>query len=194
MEIRIIKGEEKYAPYIGKAIIMAIGEELAKQLAGPNHTVKYVEEMFSRLARRTDSQYSYLNSLVAVTEEGEAAGVTVAYDGARLHDLRRAFFEEASTSLGWNIDIDNLDSINDETGPEEYYLDTVAVFPQFRGKGIGRMLIEATENKAKEAGKPIGLLCSKDNGNARRLYESLGFRQVGERYFAGELMDHLMKK
>ena len=39
--------------------------------------------------------------------------------------------------------------------------------------------------------EPLALDIIETFCRARRLYDSLGFKQVGERFFAGELMDHL---
>ncbi|MBD5269571.1 MAG: GNAT family N-acetyltransferase [Bacteroides sp.] len=194
MEITIREAEKEDAPFIGNAITMAIGDELAAELGGPDHNVEDVENLFISLARRKDSQYSYLNSLVAEDERGNVAGVIVSYDGAKLRKLRKSFFNEARIAIGLDIDIDNLDNVTDETGPEEYYLDSLAVFPDYRGNGIAAQLIDEASKKADLCGKPAGLLCSKTNDKARRLYERIGFRPVGERYFAGELMDHLMRE
>ncbi|MDE6409104.1 MAG: GNAT family N-acetyltransferase [Muribaculaceae bacterium] len=189
MDVRITEANASHAPYIGKAITMAIGDELVNGLAGEKHTPDDVLELFAHLAGRTDSQYSYLNSLVAVDENEKPLGVVIAYDGADLHRLRVPFFEEAEKKISLKIEGEPAD----ETGPEEIYMDSLAVFPPYRGMGIGRKLIEAAYEKAVKSGKPLGLLVSKENSNARALYESLGFKAVGERPFAGETMDHLMK-
>lgn len=225
MAIRIIPARIEDAPLIGKAITIAIGDELVEDLAGEMHTPEDVLELFTSLARRSDSQYSYLNTLVALDKEdnNKVAGLIVSYDGARLYTLRHAFFKEASEKIGMEIEgfiPDSTDSKDsglrgsdstisnsnaddlektydlipkeyDETSADEYYLDSLAVFPEYRGRGIARELIKAAVERAKEAGKPAGLLVSKHNPKARELYESLGFKPIGERFFAGELMTHM---
>ena len=70
-------------------------------------------------------------------------------------------------------------------------LDTLAVLPEYRKQGIASALLKASIEKARKIGKPAGLLVEKENHNARRLYESLGFKKVGERPFAYVMMDHL---
>lgn len=190
MNAHIIPAGIEHAPYIGRAITMAIGSELAADLAGPDHTVEDVEALFTSLARREDSQYSYLNSLVAVDDDSNVMGVIVSYDGARLRPLRKAFLSEAETAIGLRFDGEP----DDETDSDEYYLDSLAVFPPYRGQGIARQLIEAAARRASQCGKPLGLLVSKTNPHARRLYDSLGFRPVGDRPFAGELMTHLQRQ
>lgn len=189
MNVRIIPARAEHAPHIGRVVTMAIGRELAEQLAGEEHSVEDVENLFTSLAARTDSQYSYLNALVAIDDENNVAGVVVSYDGAELHRLRTAFMEEAKTAIGLVIDGEP----DDETGPEEFYLDSLGVFPKYRGRGIASRLIEAAGCRAAKAGKPLGLLVSKHNPDARRLYDSLGFLPAGERPFAGEMMTHLVK-
>ena len=166
---------------------MAIGDELAQDLAGDGHSIEDVREMFTSLARRTDSQYSYLNAHIAVDGDGRAIGAVVAYDGAHLHRLREAFFEEAEKAIG--LVFDTLP--DDETGPEEFYLDSLGVLPEYRGQGIAHRLIRAAAGQAAGISKPLGLLVSNHNPDARRLYESLGFVPVGQRPFAGEMMTHM---
>ena len=188
MDIQIIQAEKKHAPYLAKALTMAIGDEIVSNLAGSDHTPEDVLNLFEELASRTDTQYSYLNSKIAVTDSGEIAGVEISYDGADLHKLRPPFFQEAEKKIGLKIEGEP----EDETGPEEFYLDTLAVFPSFRRQGIGRRLIEAAASKAANINKPLGLLVSKKNPTGRKLYDSVGFVQVGERPFAGEMMNHLI--
>ena len=187
MNIRIIPASETHAPYIGRVVTMAIGHDLAAELAGPNHTVGDVERLFTSLAKMQESQYSFQNTLIAVDEENNVMGCVVSYDGANLHQLRRAFITEAKIAIGLELPSEP----DDETDPEEYYLDSLAVFPEYRGQGIAHRLIKAARERAAQLGKPLGLLVSKTNSRARKLYESLGFHPIGERPFAGELMDHL---
>lgn len=178
------------ASLIADAILSAIGDELTDNLAGMDHTRKDVHDLFMRLAVRNDTQYSYLNSRIARADDGRPAGVCISYDGADLKRLRREFFAEANRTLGWDMSAEEIDSLPGETEPDEFYLDTLMTLPEFRGRGIGRELIADAAVKARKAGKPLGLLCDKDNDRARRLYESVGFVSVGERPFAGHLMTH----
>ena len=56
----------------------------------------------------------------------------------------------------------------------------MAVFPDYRSKGLGRILIKKLIGSAKtDKFKAISLSVAPDN-YARRLYESEGFRKVGE--------------
>lgn len=188
--MKIIPATPDHALLIGRAVTMAIGEEIARNLAGADHTPADVAALFASLAARTDTQYSYRNTLAAVDDDGRVMGLLVGYDGAGLIRMRRIFFSEALKQIGLDFGPD-ADAMEPETTPDEFYLDTLAVFPDYRGRGIARALIEAVRSRAAECGKPLGLLVDKANTRARALYDSVGFRHVDERYFAGELMDHM---
>lgn len=184
--MKITNARKEDAPLIARSIMEAVGEEICLSLAGENHTLADVEALFTGLALRDDSQYSYLNTLVALDDSGKAMGVCVGYDGAKLHALREPFFEAARDMLGAD-----MGDIDDETDASEFYLDTLAVLPEYRGRGVASKLIMASVERAKSIGKAAGLLVDKDNIRARRLYEKVGFRQVGERPFCYVMMDHL---
>ena len=184
--MKIINARKEDASLIARSVMAGVGAEICNDLAGANHTLDDVERLFTELAEREDSQYSYLNTLVAVNDEGKAVGACICYDGAKLHELRKPFFEAVMRIL----DKDMTD-VQDETDPLEVYLDTLAVLPEYRKQGIASALLKASIEKARKIGKPAGLLVEKGNHNARRLYESLGFKKVGERPFAYVMMDHL---
>ena len=175
---------------IAEAIMDAVGPEIVAGMAG-DHSREEVREVFARLAARDDTQYSYRNTRIALAPDGCKAGVCVSYDGGRLIELRRPFFAEARRSLGWSITDDEVDALPGETCAEEFYLDTLATLPQYRGMGIATALIDDARKKAHRAGLPLGLLVADDNSSARRLYESLGLRPFARRPFAGEMMTNL---
>ncbi|MDE5666405.1 MAG: GNAT family N-acetyltransferase [Duncaniella sp.] len=184
--MKIVEARKEDAQLIARSVMDAVGKEICQSLAGEHHTLDDVEGMFTRLAERDDSQYSYINTLVAVDDDGKAVGVCVGYDGAKLDELRKPFFEAVRQELG-----KDMGDVEDETDSSEFYLDTLAVLPEYRGRGIASQLLKASVSRAASIGKPAGLLVDKDNVNARRLYERVGFTQVGERPFCYVLMDHL---
>lgn len=61
----------------------------------------------------------------------------------------------------------------------ELYIDTVAVATDARGTGIGTILLDFTENYAKEKGfKKLSLMVIFENPKAQALYERQGFKVV----------------
>lgn len=189
MEMTISPAIPEDAGFIADVVLGAIGEEHTLHMAGAPERVPLVHKVFKRLAARKDSQYSYCNTIVARTPDGKLAGAAISYDGARLRELRRAFIEEANAILGWNL---TEEQFTDETSPDELYLDSLMVLPEFRGNGLGSKLISATREKAREAGKPLGLLVDFENPKARSLYSSIGFVSAGIRPFAGKDMEHML--
>ena len=163
------------AESIALAVCMAVGYDATHALY----------PVFLELARMEQSQYSYLNTLVAEVD-GAVVGALVGYDGACLKELREPIFPLLKQHLGEVINIE------DETEAGEFYLDSLGVVPEYRGHGIGRALIEAMRNRAFAEGyERVGLIVDVDNSSAERLYTSLGFRRVGNKRFLGHAMHHL---
>ena len=84
-----------------------------------------------------------------------------------------------------------ITNLTDETAAGEWYIDSLAVFPEFRRMGAARALIEAAIRRTPSELTP-GLLCAQESEDARRLYEAMGFKKAGERPFLGQMMDHLV--
>jgi ribosomal protein S18 acetylase RimI-like enzyme len=63
-----------------------------------------------------------------------------------------------------------------ETIPEgDFYVQGIAIEPEFRGRGIGSLLMKDIENRAKASGSSrLSLDVSAKNNDARRLYKRLG--------------------
>lgn len=188
-KIRIEPAQPHHASEIAQAVMDAVGGEICVEFAGADHTVEDVKRMFTHLASMDDAQYSYRNSLVALDDEDNVAGVCVSYDGADLHRMREHFFNAAEEFVG-----KKMRGMADETSADEYYLDSLAVNPAYRGYGIGSKLLMASVEKARAIGKPAGLLVDLINPKAEALYRRLGFEYVDDRPFAGVVMHHMQMK
>ena len=169
---------------IAQVVVMAIGDEQTlKNYCGKNY-VAVLEE----IARLEKTQYSFQNSLIAEVE-GKIAGAIVGYDGSMLQELRSGTFDviKSYTSI--------IPNMEPETSAGEFYLDSLAVFPPFRGNGVARSLILALSEKAFAYGhKNVGLLVDFENPNAEILYRSVGFVRKEEKIFLGHKMWHMQKK
>lgn len=189
-EYKVIDATPEDAPLIAWAVMEAVGNGIIGELAKESSR-EAVQSVFTSLASKENTQYSYLNTKIVTTPEGEKAGVCVSYSGGDIRRLRRAFFEEANRTLGWNLTSEEIETLPCETCEEEFYLDSLAILPDHRGKGLAKLLIADAHEKARESHLPLGLLVADDNPNARKLYESLGFKPVGRRFFAGEEMTNM---
>ena len=75
------------------------------------------------------------------------------------------------------------------------YIDNIAVFPEERGKGIGRKILEALVFEAKKIdGNFISLEVRSSNLTAISLYTSMGFEKAGLRknFYTGPTEDGLI--
>ena len=172
MKIKIEKATPDLASHIASFIMEAMNAECCQNFAGPKHTLIDFHRMMTRLVEMEDSQYSYRNTLAAFTSNGILVGACVGYDGADLHRLRRRFCEEG-----------------------EFYIDSLAVSRNFRGKGFATELLKAAIERAKELRLPaVGLLVDKGNPKAEALYTRLGFEYVNDATWGGHPMKHLQYK
>lgn len=187
MKINITAAMPDQASHIASLIMEAMNHECCQNFAGPQHTLADFHRMMTRLVEMEDSQYSYRNTLVAMTNDGILVGICVAYDGAKLHQLRRRFIEAAEEAFGINYA-----GMTDETEGGEFYVDSLAVSKDYRGHGIASELLKATITRGHELGIPVtGLLVDKGNPQAESLYSRLGFHYVNDTTWGGHPMKHL---
>ena len=168
------------AKLIAYAVGTAIGEDSVQEHCGANWL-----DIITEIAQLEISQYSYQNALIAEVNN-TPAGIVVAYDGARLDELRT---QTLNVIHRYNP---NFEFTEDETEAGEYYLDSLCVLPQYRKMGIATRLIKALYDKIFAEGHTrLGLIVDFDNPTAERLYTQIGFKRVGQRTFLGHKMWHL---
>jgi ribosomal protein S18 acetylase RimI-like enzyme len=59
------------------------------------------------------------------------------------------------------------------------YLKSVAIAPEYRGRGLGSQLVQFAEQFFRPRARHLFLCVSSFNGAAKRLYERLGYEPVG---------------
>lgn len=181
IDIRPARREQAFE--IATLIMEAMDHDCCQNLAGPSHTLADFHHTMTRLVAMDDSQYSYRNTLTAMAGD-TIAGILTGYDGKDLRRLRRRFIEAAREDFG--IDYSGM---ADETGPGEYYLDSLCVRKDFRKRGIATSLLLAAIRE--HGSQPVGLLVDHTHPWAERLYKAVGFRLVGETSWGGHAMNHL---
>lgn len=183
----IQKACKRHANAIARLIMLAMNYDCCRFYAGPEHGLDDFEKMMTRLVEAECSQYSYKNTHVALDDAGYVAGICVTYDGAGLHELRKAFIQAANDCFGRDFS-----DIDDETSAGELYVDSIAVDEKYRGQGIAKQLLRAAVDKAAGLGIPaVGLLVDKGNPLAEKLYVQMGFEHVGDAVWGGHQMKHL---
>jgi len=125
-----------------------------------------------RRARREQGSFSYRNAVVA-ERDGRIAGALVAY---RIADAPEPIDpKEVPAMFVPLLELENL-------ALGTWYVNVLAVYPDFRGQGIGSRLLEVASRQAREGGcRGESIIVSDANEGACRLYERCGFRRVAAR-------------
>lgn len=185
--IEIREATKAQAAEIANLIMTAMTDDCCLYFCGEGHGLEDFRSMMTMLVEREDSQYSYKNTIVAMDADS-VVGISISYDGGRLHELRRAFIEAAKKYIG-----KDHSGMDDETQSGELYLDSLAILPAYRRQGIARRLLMATKARAEQMKLPcVGLLVDKDNPVGEALYASVGFRYANEGQWGGHPMKHLI--
>lgn len=165
---------------------------------GEGLTLEDLKAIVTGLVASEDNLYSYRNTIVAEAIDGlqkRVVGAMNGYDGALYETLRKPVEETISAFFGRRgVVCEDFPTWCPETGPGEFYLDSVGVDAQCRSMGIGSLLFKAMlERAASEGHKVAGLIVDEDKPAAERLYLRLGFEFAGNKNFCGHLMKHLQK-
>lgn len=141
--------------------------------------------VFLRATSRTDTQHSYCNAFVAEVDN-VAVGAIIGYDGAMLHQLREPLLSLIKEHTG------QVMTIEDETSAGEFYIDSFAILPSFRSRGIGRLLLHHMRDYAFSIGhERVGLLVDCQKTGTEAFYASMGFRRIDLTSFLGFKMWHM---
>lgn len=175
------------APFIAWGVCCALHTHPSEKL------LQYIaNEVCSREA---DILYSYRNALLALVED-RPVGLCLCYDGEGYHERRLrtfALFDQSPVDDTESDEPDmDLENAEDETQAGEYYIDSLAVLPEFRGHGIARQLMLKQIEHGRSLGLPSTLLVDPANPPALRLYESLGFQYHSDCYAFGMIYTKMM--
>lgn len=163
--------------FVARCIGMALHIELPEeQLPG-----------VASICAREDVLYSYRHALIA-WEDNKPMGLCLAYDGNNYHEIRlRTFALFAALDDEPDDDMD-LEHAEDETQAGEYYIDSLAVLPEYRRRGIARQLMQAQIERGRQLGfTHFTLLVDPVNPNAQGLYSQLGFQYESDCYAFGQI-------
>ena len=174
------------APFVARVVLAGI-DMLEIDAAIPDEQRAIYEHLID-ICLMGDTLYSYLNTRIAEIE-GYRVGALVAYDGARYAALRAKTFGLVQQTSGMDLSRNAM-----ETGSGEFYLDSMAILSDYRGIGIGKMLIRDRMDFALGNGfQKVTLLVDKDKPRLQGYYESLGSVFSEEMYVFGAWYNKLEK-
>ena len=121
-----------------------------------------------------DSNFSYRNCVMA--ERGsEIAGMMMSFAILESDEAAPEIPAEPSRETPDVMAPYALEKAN------TWYICGLAVFPEFRGQGIGAELLALAHQQAQERGfEELSLLCFEQNAGAKRLYERHGFKVIDQ--------------
>jgi len=135
-----------------------------------------IEEAGAERAKIATANFSYRNTLLARVD-GEIAGMLLGYPlpAAADNDEDPADFPDFVRPI---IELE-------QCVPESFYINMLAAYPRFRGRGIGTALMAQADGLALAAGCDlISIGVFETNGGALRLYRRLGYQLFASRPMA----------
>lgn len=124
-----------------------------------------------RRAARDDGSFSYRNA-VMIEHQGQCAGCLIGYE---IPDAPEPIAADMPAMFKPLQELENL-------APATWYVNVLAVLPQYRGKGLGTQLLRLADEIGRALGKRgMSVIVSDGNPGARRLYERCGYEAVATR-------------
>lgn len=129
-------------------------------------------EVGRRRALREAGSFSYRNAVVA-----EADGRVVAsLVGYALPDRPQPI--DYGQMPAMFVPLQELENL----APHTWYVNVLAAYPEYRGRGYGTRLLGIAERLAAAAGSSgLSIIVSDGNAGAKRLYERRGYREMATR-------------
>ncbi len=176
-KITIRKGKEEDTETVAKTVLTALDMDTSK--------LEWIKESCAD----PNSMYSWNKSLIA-EEDGKPIGCIISYSGDDYQQLR----EYTWSRLWKGVDPSVIKDSAIETYPGEYYLDSLAIEPEYRGQGIGKRLMEAAMEYGGELGyDKFALLVSLEKPRLKEYYATAGFEEADDVNFFGHQYHRMVK-
>ncbi|GAK48596.1 acetyltransferase [Secundilactobacillus oryzae JCM 18671] len=142
------------------------------------------------MAYRTKDYLSGKATTVVAEANGQVVGVAFGYPSENEEAVDRVLEDLSAQS----DDFEEPVSFESETSGHEWYLDSIAVSPEYQGHGVGSQLLKALPKYADANGQlVIGLNVDFENPGAMKLYERHGFEVVGKRMIGDHEYYHMQR-
>ncbi|WP_292391537.1 GNAT family N-acetyltransferase [Methanosarcina sp. UBA5] len=169
-------------------LICMAWEECAYVLAGSTNRTA-VQEIIKKFYKQPDNILSYQNIDVAEGRNG-IAGLVLSFPSDYFPRLKKLLVENLPKYYKSNAAdfqrkvIPMLETKEAESG--EYYIDSIAVYPQYRACGIGSKLLKVATLKSHKLGiYKTSLIVKPENKEALKLYKKNGYSVRGNLKHAG---------
>jgi ribosomal protein S18 acetylase RimI-like enzyme len=123
-------------------------------------------------AARGEGAFSYGNATIAEWD-GSVAGMALGYLQPDPYDT--GDLDDYSEIIRTLVALEAM-------APGSWYINALATYEEFRGRGIATVLLAVCEEFAAEAGADtMSLIVADENAGAKRLYEKTGYTAVASR-------------
>ncbi len=199
--------------FIARNVLAGMGYEVFGdegseiELASARLSVRDAVRVFGEVCSRPDTLYSFARTRIACVD-GKAAGSLTAYPGddyLKLRKLTWGLLDAAFAKCAVSASPEQAGSLSSapECRPGEFYLDSLAVLPEYRRMSfeyagsadrIGHLLMLDGIEVARREGFPrISLIVDKTKPRLNAYYSAIGFRPDGEVLFFGHLYERMVK-
>ncbi|ULG72055.1 GNAT family N-acetyltransferase [Macrococcus brunensis] len=185
MEIEIVEATPDNP--LGGALNYAALNDMSETMLGVSSKEQAIEGL-QYLWQQAGNRFSHEYTLVATIESQTAGAITC----MPVEKMDRAFYKTFIDIVRYrklgvilyairNFKKMMLLSTMKEGEKGEYHISMLATRPDFRGQGVGSALLEAAEERGQAEGyDSISLTVKKDNDQALNVYESKGYKIVGD--------------
>lgn len=126
----------------------------------------------ARRAAREEGSFSYRNARV-VEIDGSIAGMLLSYPLPDPYDI--------GDPDDYPAVVRPLVELEAEV-PGSWFINAIAAYEEFRGRGVGTALMSACQDMARIArATRLSLIVSSENSGAHALYVKLGYQKIGSR-------------
>ena len=155
--------------YAGEGLPLYLWEQMAE--AGEPASGETAWDVGHRRAAREEGSFSYRNALI-IDAQGRAAGALVGYE---IPDAPEPVAADTPAMFKPLAELEAL-------APATWYINVLAVQPEFRGRGLGGKLLGLADQIGARLGKRgMSLIVSDANLRARRLYDRCGYKEIATR-------------
>lgn len=170
LTVRIAGGDDAD---VVASIITEVSEGMVEHLLEGSLSGFSAEKILALILSRGSGNLNLMNVFL-VEVDHKLAGLLYAYDSKEqtISPIMESFLGKSK--------LDDLRPILEAKVEEAFWINTLWVHEEFRGKGLAQLLMELAEELARDRGfKYLALHCWADNSRGKRFYESQRFKRKG---------------
>ncbi|MBB6672309.1 GNAT family N-acetyltransferase [Cohnella nanjingensis] len=171
---------------VARLVLLAI-QDIAYQLTGEAEEASALAQL-ERYYLAPGNRFSADRYLVLTAEDGAVAGMILCYDGAHAEALYRPVLDHVRQRLG------AAPAMDVEADDDEFYIDALAVFPAYEGRGYAKALMAEAETWAlREGRRKIALNVDLDKEKVYAIYLKRGYEEDKQIEINGHAFRHMVK-